>query len=34
MKGGDISNIHTISGKELIDQVFESDKANSILQNK
>ena len=34
MRGGDISNIHTISGKELIHQVFESDKANSILENK
>ena len=34
MKGGNISDIHTISGKELIDQAFESDKANSILENK
>ena len=34
IKGGNISNIHTISGKELIDQSFESDKANSILENK
>ena len=34
IKGGNISDIHTISGKELIDQAFESDKANSILENK
>ena len=34
IKAGNISDIHTISGKELIDQSFESDKANSILENK
>ena len=34
IKGGNISNIHTISGKELMDQDYESDKANSILENK
>ena len=34
IKGGNISNIHTISGKELMDQVFENDKVNSILENK
>ena len=34
IKGGDISDIHTISGKELIDHAFESDKADSILENK
>ena len=33
IKGGNISDIHTISGEELIDQAFESDKANSILEN-
>ena len=34
IKGGNISNIHTLSGKELVDHAFESDKANSILENK
>ena len=34
LKGGNISDIHTISGKELIDQPFESDKPNPILENK
>ena len=34
IKGGNISDIRTITGKELIDQAFESDKANSILENK
>ena len=34
LKGGNISDIHTISGEELIDQAFESDKENSILENK
>ena len=34
IKGGNVSDIHTISGKELIDQAFESDKANAILENK
>ena len=34
IKGGNFSDIHTISGKELIDQAFESDKANSFSENK
>ena len=34
IKGGNISDIHTLSGKELIDQGFQIDKANSILENK
>ena len=34
IKVGNISDIHTISGKELIDHAFESDKVNSILENK
>ena len=34
MKGGNISDIHTISGKELIEEAFQNDKANSILENK
>ena len=34
MKGGNVSNTHTISNKEIIDYAFESDKANSILENK
>ena len=34
MKGGNLSDIHTISGKELIEQTLQNDKANSILENK
>ena len=34
IKGGNISDNHTISNKEIIDYAFESDKANSILENK
>ena len=34
IKGGNVSDIHTISGKELINHAFESDKANSVLENK
>ena len=34
IKGGNISDSHTISNKEIIDYAFESDKANSILENK
>ena len=34
MKGDNISDIHTISGKELIEQTLQNDKANSILENK
>ena len=33
-KGGNSSDIHTITGKELIDRAFQDDKANSILENK
>ena len=32
LKGGDISDTHSLSGKELIDQAFANDK-NSILEN-
>ena len=32
LKGGDISDIHSLSGKELIDQAFVNDK-NTILEN-
>ena len=34
IKGSNISDIHTISGKELIEQTLQNDKANSILENK
>ena len=34
IKGGNISDIHTISGKELIDQGFQNDRTNAILENK
>ena len=34
MKGGNVSDIHTINGKKLIEQAFQNDKANSILENK
>ena len=34
MKGGNLSDIHTISGKVLIEQTLKNDKANSILENK
>ena len=34
IKGGNISDIHTISGKELIDQALLNDKTDSILENK
>ena len=34
IKGGNISDNHTISSKELIDYAFENDKTNSILDNK
>ena len=34
IKGGNFSDIHTISGKELIDHTFQNDKADSILENK
>ena len=32
MKGGNISDIHTLSGKELIDQAFQNNRTNSILE--
>ena len=34
MKGGNASDTHTISGRELIDQAFQNDRTNSILENK
>ena len=34
MKGGNISDIHTISGKELIEQTLQNDKTNSIIEKK
>ena len=34
IKGGNISDIHIISDKELLDHTFESNKMNSILENK
>ena len=34
IKGGNISDIHTTMGKELIEQSFQNDKAGSILENK
>ena len=34
IKGGNTSDIHTITGKELIEQTFQNDKADSILENK
>ena len=34
MKVGNVSDTHTISGRELIDQAFQNDRTNSILDNK
>ena len=34
IKGGNTSDVHTITGKELIEQTFQNDKADSILENK
>ena len=34
MKVGNISDIHTILGKELIEKTFQNDKADSIVENK
>ena len=34
IKGGNISDNNILSGKELIDQAFQDDKINSILENK
>ena len=33
IKGGNVSDTHTLSGRELSDQVFQNDKADSILEN-
>ena len=34
IKGGNVSDNHTISGRELIDQAFQNDRTNAILENK
>ena len=34
IKGGHVSDTHTLSGGELIEQAFKNDKADSILENK
>ena len=34
LKGGNVSDTHTSSGGELIEQTFQNDKVNSILENK
>ena len=34
MKGGNVSDTHTICARELIDQAFQNDRTNSILENK
>ena len=34
LKGGNVSDSHTLSGRELIEQAFQNDKADSILENK
>ena len=34
MKGGNISDIHTLTGREILDQTLQNDKVNSILENK
>ena len=34
MKGGNISDTHTLTSKELIDYAFQNDKPNSSLENK
>ena len=34
IKGGIVSDNHTITGRELIDQGFEDDRTNAILENK
>ena len=34
IKGGNVSNTNTISGRELIDQAFRNDRTNAILENK
>ena len=34
IKGGNVSDTHTLYGGELIEQAFQNDKAVSILENK
>ena len=34
IKGGNVSDTHTLSGRELIEHAFQNDKADSILENK
>ena len=34
IKGGNVSDTHTLSGRELIAHTFQNDKADSILENK
>ena len=34
IKGGNVSDSHTLSGRELIKHTFQNDKADSILENK
>ena len=34
IKGGNISDTHTKSGRELIDQAFQNDRTNAILESK
>ena len=33
IKGDNFSDTHTLSGRELIDQAFQDDKVNSVLEN-
>ena len=33
IKGGNVSDTHTLTGRELIDQAFQNDKADSVLEN-
>ena len=33
IKGGNVSDTHTLSGRELIDQAFQDDEVNSVLEN-
>ena len=34
IKGGIVSDTHALSGRELVEQFFQNDKADSILENK
>ena len=34
IKGGNVSDTHKLSGRELIDQAFQNDRTNAILENK